>query len=375
MPTERDRALRREQQGMLDLAQRAKRGSYLHLPLWLLLAIWTGVATRAPVFFWINTVLFCITTVARLRLHSRFARLVIEWPQRARVSGFLTLMTPCLQWGLLTAVALYWPPLQALFQPLELTAVGLATAGSVVLSINRTVRLAYPVCVLGPLVVALLATPTSAHLLQALMALILLVYVLAATRLVHHDYWDAHETRTELEVRARNLEALSFTDALTQIPNRLYFEQSLSRDWAGAMREGRSVTVLLIDLDHFKHINDTYGHSCGDACLKAAARALRAPLHRGTDLVARYGGEEFAILLVGSDEASGHTLAQHLLRSVAAARIFHQGQTIRIACSIGIATMRPAAHSTPADLVNQADKALYEAKQQGRNRVVIAAAA
>jgi diguanylate cyclase len=91
--------------------------------------------------------------------------------------------------------------------------------------------------------------------------------------------------------------------------------------------------------------------------------------------VARYGGEEFPVLLVGSDESAGHAVAQRLLRSVAAVRILHEGETVRIACSIGVASMLPAAHSTPAALVNQADKALYEAKQQGRNRVVIAAAA
>jgi diguanylate cyclase (GGDEF)-like protein len=375
MTSEPELTLRLEQQGMLDLAQRAKRGSYLHLPLWLLLCTWTGVASRAPLVFWSNTLLFALMTAVRLRLHARFERLVIEWPQRARMFGFATLLVPCLQWGLLTALALYWPPMQAMFVPLELTAVGLATAGSVVLSINRTVRLSYPVCVLLPLVIALLASPNAANLLQAVMALILLAYVLAATRLVHHDYWSALTARTELETRARNLETLSFTDALTQIPNRLYFEQSLDRGWSVAMRDGRAVTMLLIDLDHFKRINDTYGHLCGDACLKAAAQALRAPLHRGADLVARYGGEEFAVLLIGSDAAAGRTMAQRLLRSVEAARIVYEGVSVKIACSIGVATIVPAADARPEALVHQADKALYEAKQQGRNRVVVAAAA
>jgi diguanylate cyclase (GGDEF)-like protein len=375
MTPDHDMALHLEQRGLLDLAQRAKRGSYLHLPLWLLLCLWTGVATRAPVMFWTNTLLFGLNTAARLRLHARFERLVIEWPQQARVRGFILLMMPCLQWGLLTAVSLYWVPMQPLFRPLELTAVGLATAGSVVLSINRTVRLAYPVCVLVPLLAALLASPGADNLLQALMALVLLIYVLAATRLVHDDYWAALEARTELEARARNLEALSFTDALTQIPNRLYFEQSLGRGWSGAMRDRRAVTMLLVDLDHFKRINDTYGHSCGDACLKAAAQALRAPLQRGADLVARYGGEEFAVLLEGSDAAAGQATAQRLLRSVAAARVFYDGTVVRFGCSIGVATMVPAAGSTPAALVKQADKALYEAKEQGRNRIVVAAAA
>jgi len=133
--------------------------------------------------------------------------------------------------------------------------------------------------------------------------------------------------------------------------------------------------VLLVDLDHFQRINDTYGHSCGDACLKAAAQALRAPLQRGADLVARYGGEEFAVLLEGSDAAAGQATAQRLLRSVAAARVFYDGTVVRFACSIGVATMVPAAGSTPAALVKQADKALYEAKEQGRNRIVVAAAA
>ncbi len=360
---------------MLDLAQRARRGRYLHLPLWLLLGVWTGVSVRAPLVFWCNTALFALTTVLRVRLHARFPQLVLQRPGLARVSGLLALLVPCLQWGLLTVLALYWPPMRPMFHALELTAVGLATAGSIVLSINPTVRVAYPVCVLLPLLVALLCYPGAEHRLEALMALILLAYVLAATRLVHDDYWAALKARIGLEARARDLEALSYTDALTRIPNRLYFDQSLDRGWSMAMREGHPVTMLLIDLDHFKRVNDTYGHSCGDACLKAAAQALRAPLQRGADLVARYGGEEFAVLMIGSGAADGHAIAQRLLGSIAATRIVHEGQVVPIACSIGVASMVPSAGSVAADLVEAADRALYEAKQQGRNRVAVATAA
>jgi diguanylate cyclase (GGDEF)-like protein len=370
-----DVARRLEHQSLLDLAQRARRGSYLHLPLWLLIAIWTGSPSRAPRIFWSSTLLFVLVTVVRLPLQARFADFLTRWPKRARVFGLLLLMVPVLQWGLLAAVSVYLPSMQPLFRPLELTAVGLATAGSIVLSINRTVRLAYPVCALLPLVLALISTPGADHLLTAVMALITLAYVVAATRLVHDDYWAALEARTGLESRARDLEALSYTDGLTQIANRLCFEEALERTWAAAMREERAVTVLLVDLDHFKRINDTYGHSCGDALLQAAAQALRAPLRRGTDLVARYGGEEFAVLLDGADPTAGPALAQRLLRSVEAAPVSCGNQLINISCSIGVATMVPQAGSSPSALVNRADRALYQAKEQGRNRVVVAVAA
>jgi diguanylate cyclase len=128
-------------------------------------------------------------------------------------------------------------------------------------------------------------------------------------------------------------------------------------------------------LDHFKRINDSYGHAYGDECLKAVAQILCRGMHRNTDLVARWGGEEFVVLLPGADATAAAAIAERLLRNVSGAIVSHRGDSMRLACSIGVATMQPTQSSTRGEFLQEADEALYAAKQQGRNRVVVAAAA
>jgi diguanylate cyclase len=199
-------------------------------------------------------------------------------------------------------------------------------------------------------------------------------YLYKGSQVVHDDYWDAANARFELEERARQLELLSVTDALTQIHNRLYFEHRLVAEWSHAAREAQPLSVLIVDLDHFKKINDTYGHPFGDRCLIAAAQALRAGLHRGGDVLARYGGEEFAVLLPGADAQAAQGVADRLLQGVSSVELMHEGKPVHLACSIGVSTLVPAMLSSPSSAVSEADKALYQAKQQGRNRVVMAIA-
>jgi diguanylate cyclase (GGDEF)-like protein len=165
------------------------------------------------------------------------------------------------------------------------------------------------------------------------------------------------------------------TDALTQIPNRLHFDQRLEQAWQSAIRSNVPVSILLVDLDHFKRINDTYGHAYGDECLKAAAQVLCQSMHRNTDLVARWGGEEFVVLLPGTEAAAARAIAERLLRAVSATTVSLRGDSVRLACSIGVATSYPTAASQRSEFLQEADEALYAAKQQGRNRVVVAAAA
>jgi diguanylate cyclase len=201
-----------------------------------------------------------------------------------------------------------------------------------------------------------------------------MIYVAAATRLVHNDYWEALEARNLLEQRAKNLETLSTIDVLTKIPNRLHFERCLKEACAQARFEQRPVSVLLVDLDHFKNINDTHGHSIGDECLKAAAQSMVNGMVRDSDSVARWGGEEFVVLLPNADRDAAHTVAQRVLKAVGNTLVPYPGGMVHLACSIGVATLSPNDWREPKNLIEDADRALYEAKAQGRNRVVASAA-
>jgi len=199
----------RERNALLDLAQRAKRGTYVHLPMWLLLALWTGLHSIVPAFFWLNTSVFGCVTVMRLVMHAKFETWLDTRPTLAKTAGFLAVVGPSAHWGVLMALSYSWLNLSSARLPIMLTAVGVATAGTTVLALNRSVRLSFPTAALAPCIVTLLFTATTESLLLAIMGSAVLAYVFKATEVVHDDYWAAVNAREQIEDRARNLELLS----------------------------------------------------------------------------------------------------------------------------------------------------------------------
>ena len=170
------------------------------------------------------------------------------------------------------------------------------------------------------------------------------------------------------ELREANelLLELSYLDPLTGVANRRRFEERLATEWQRAVRTGSLLSVGMIDIDHFKLFNDTYGHHRGDECLRAVASALADGLPRVGDSVARYGGEEFALILPATDRLGALTVAESLRRRVEALEIASPtGGVVTISC--GVATTWPTLEQSPAQLVELADRALYRAKQAGRN--------
>lgn len=180
--------------------------------------------------------------------------------------------------------------------------------------------------------------------------------------------------RAELQVTIQ-LRELAMRDGLTGLSNRRKFDEALDEEFRRAFREQAPLTLLMIDVDHFKLFNDTYGHQAGDECLRAVGLALAAAVHRSGDLVVRYGGEEFAALLPGTTEAGGLVVADVIHSHVARLGIVHGASDhAAVTVSIGIATMTPTSKSSsrPDRLVRGADRALYEAKAAGRNTTHLA---
>jgi diguanylate cyclase (GGDEF)-like protein len=190
------------------------------------------------------------------------------------------------------------------------------------------------------------------------------------------DYWAKPVNFDIARIRARNhlelkrhrdtLARLVLTDGLCGILNRRGFDQAIEREWRRAVRAGTVLSLLLADIDHFKAYNDTFGHPAGDACLRQVAALIGGELKRPGDAVARYGGEEFACILPMTEPAGAHFIADRLRTAVAAMPIGASHITV----SIGLASLVPDQSSAIADLVALADKALYTAKRDGRNRVV-----
>ncbi|MBN4078507.1 sensor domain-containing diguanylate cyclase [Gammaproteobacteria bacterium AH-315-C21] len=178
------------------------------------------------------------------------------------------------------------------------------------------------------------------------------------------------ENATNME----RIKLLGLTDTLTGANNRRYFDQRLEEEIEISRRSHQPLACLMLDMDHFKHINDQYGHQTGDRVLKQATQLARAEL-RGSDVLARYGGEEFVALLTQTDTSVAREVAERIRRSVANQTFTSvDGQVFRLTLSAGIATTSHLAGGVMngAELVAYADKALYDAKQGGRNRVVSA---
>jgi diguanylate cyclase (GGDEF)-like protein len=171
------------------------------------------------------------------------------------------------------------------------------------------------------------------------------------------------------------LQRLSNSDGLTGIANRRRFDSGLRSEWRRASRNHTELSLLLLDIDDFKAYNDGYGHLAGDDCLKRIAVALNTAIKRPDALVARYGGEEFAVLLPRTDAAKALRFADQLQDALAALALPHRfaRASEQITASIGVATLAPGIRIRPSDFIRSADRALYVAKAEGRNRVVLAA--
>ena len=181
--------------------------------------------------------------------------------------------------------------------------------------------------------------------------------------------------RAEIKLKQANntLEQLAHTDGLTQIANRRYFDNYLSKEWQRLGREKKYLSLILLDIDYFKFYNDFYGHQAGDQCLIAITQAIKHTLKRPADLVARYGGEEFVVILPNTNQKGVINIAQNIQQTIRTLGIVHQKSQVSniITLSMGMTSIIPDSKTSPAQLIAQADKALYIAKQQGRNRYIV----
>ena len=179
---------------------------------------------------------------------------------------------------------------------------------------------------------------------------------------------------TERKRLEERLEKLSMTDGLTGIANRRAFDEALEREWRRTLREGTQISMLLLDIDHFKEFNDRHGHQVGDDCLRSVAKAVAGAV-RQTDFVARYGGEELVIILPKVGKIGAMETGEKVRRTIQALRVTHEGNLAGggwVSASIGAATALARIGGTmsmPESLLQATDNALYRAKHAGRNRV------
>jgi diguanylate cyclase (GGDEF)-like protein len=231
------------------------------------------------------------------------------------------------------------------------------------------------VVTLAPTIILLFLSNDIGHELMALAMIVMAITLVLVSGYIYHLLFELQNAQIALQ-------ELADTDQLTGIANRRHFDRKFKVEWRRAMREQTPISLLLIDVDHFKKYNDTYGHQAGDKCLQEIAKALESITHRPADLASRYGGEEFSVLLPITPQKDAAMLAERLRKKIEALKIEHSKSEFGIVTiSIGVSCCEPAWDFTgktpdqeqkvtfPAMLLTAADNALYISKEQGRNQV------
>jgi diguanylate cyclase (GGDEF)-like protein len=330
-------------------------------------ALW-GLSDHARLVTWLGVI--AAVTLVRIALAAAFALRrpapdTMVWWERAFV-GSITAVT--LAWGI--GGWLIMPADSPVHQALVYFFLMGVAGGTVATYSAHAVAAAIAVCAL--MLPATVAFALQDALVLRIMAAGGLLYLAAALRSMRGFGFFLRRTLQlsyELQQAYARVREQAHTDELTGLANRRAFVEIGTASSDQARRYHRPLALLLIDVDHFKRINDTYGHAVGDAALRAAAGALRQAARRA-DTAGRLGGEEFALLLPETTLTQAVVVAERIRRDVAAITVPHGNTPIRFTCSIGVAEQTPAVNDLDA-LLRSADEAMYEAKAQGRDRVAV----
>lgn len=357
----------RLQQEVTDTYRLAMIGGYFYLAAWLVVAIYGNAFRHSPILACSLSAIFLCLAVLR-RLHK---------PPQNNSSDAVLNRWLLWHWAIVfvtTSVfglAYLWAVSDERFDAAQ-TAVMLSTMGlAVAIAHAFSMRLQFAlICVAVmylPGLLALWLSPDEAA--NALVMSIYLVYVVATLWRSHHEYQHRLDIDQQLRDQSDLFEQQGRIDALTDLANRRFFTESLMRMSQIAKTSGSDLVLMVLDLDHFKNINDQYGHAAGDACLSSFSTRLKMKFGNAGEHAARLGGEEFGVLLPGHTLLAAIRRAEEFRAMCESEPIQIGAVTVRITVSIGVAAFDPENHKDGDGLYRAADTAVYQAKHSGRNRV------
>src|SRR5690554_2537890 len=365
-----------QQQRFHDLIQRSWPGLISYALVWWAIALprlWYEPTSEN--LSWLSGFGFLILLCCglRIRLLRRFRQRLAD--ERAKVPWeiFVGTALNASAWGVIAAVSLLPDtPLSPLVMVMILTTSGICAGGVCSLAISRYLVCMFLGCMLTPSIIVLALGYSEHPVEMAIAGIIFWISMYLISGLPRREYYTASCSNIKLSHQAAYLQELSRVDSLTGLNNRRQFEHLFETELKRASRGRYPISLLLIDLDHFKHINDQHGHLIGDECLKRVATTLSAQLKRATDAVARFGGEEFAVILPGTSEADARQVAESIRQALETLKIPTATENISLTASLGGVSLIPSQEGSARDIIKLADDALYRAKHEGRNRCCFA---
>lgn len=281
----------------------------------------------------------------------------------------ISVVLTALAWGAAQTFFLFQDGEQKVQMLMTIATVGFCAGGVVSFLPERRLAIVYNVLMFLPGSVAVFVK--GGHFTLGVFILFYSLYLFMITLRGSDEYWNALENEFLLERKSRELKLASRIDGLTGLYNRRHFDELFHLAWNICARRENPITLIMADIDHFKKVNDTFGHPAGDAYLQLVSEYLREVFQRETDVVARYGGEEFVIVLPDKDADAAMELAQKFRKKIADAVLDCNGARVKTTMSLGIACCIPGADIRHERLIFHADTALYQAKNEGRNRIII----
>ena len=348
-----------------DMSRRTRMGGSFYLVAWLM--IWLSLPDPKQILVYgiLGSSFFAVMLVSRW-LHRLPRKNTPQKLQRWINQHWALIMLTTVIWGLVNGLVLH----QTIFQVSHLVAIIGTIAFSTAFAFTFAMQL--PRCVIVLLLLNLpglvaLAQGTAEQQPAFLCLAIYMVYLLLAGRRSHIDYHATLGNELQL-LRQRNaLQELSRTDSLTQLGNRYQFNDLFQTMLASAQRQDNPLSLVLLDIDHFKRVNDQYGHVAGDQCLQQFSELMRQVFRRDSDVPLRLGGEEFGVIMPGTTLEQACQLAELFRVSLADRKLQIEGQTVAITTSLGVGSYDPEIDRNGDDLYRRVDAALYQAKHDGRN--------
>lgn len=351
-----------------DLIARSKPGALIAFLLWFCVAglIYNDSGDSDTVRWLLHISLAFIVSFG-LRVYFTFiAQRQVENTRLCRFYISTGLIIGCLTWGVMAACSYLDTPLFVHQDLILFATIGLSAGGAVAFSVLRLYTYIYVLCMMVPILVV-----EFFFVERMIIDKVYTVFIFIAGLL----WVTVNSSKEYMAAKVSNLQLLemSNTDGLTGVKNRRYFDLQLAQELSRIQRNKGSVSLILIDIDHFKQVNDLHGHVVGDACLVALGDCLQRSVKRISDTVARYGGEEFAIILANTCEVDSLALAERIRLAVKAMNVESDELKVPLTVSIGVSHCQAGeAFCQPSTLISEADAALYQAKGLGRNQVCCA---